>query len=408
MKRLFISAFEPSAEVIAAEVAESLKRLQPDLEIQGIDGIFPPHDLAVMGFAEVLPKLLLIKKRLAELTAHIITTNPDMVITTDAYSFHILLAKKLRQQGYQGKLIQLVAPAVWAWKPSRAQKLARYYDGVLCVLPIEPPFFQKVGLRAQFIGNPAIFRVNAPDPTFRKRHGISKEARLLTILPGSRAQEIHKLLPLFLEAASTIAHTHKNVQIVIPTFPAFMDYINGCLQTFPHPVTILQDPRDKRTCFHESWAAIAASGTVALELSADQVPFVIAYKTSPLTYWGARLLAKVKHICLINILLGKRVVPELLQKECSPEKIVESLLGLLESKQQKLYLKEIGKALALLQPPAPYRAPAEAAAAFILEMYESILLSNEDRDLILNMLDNPPEPNEALKKAMRKYRDTLK
>ncbi len=252
----------------------------------------------------------------------------------DAYSFHNRLAKKLRQQGYKGRLIQYVPPAVWAWKPSRAKSLAKYYDHVFCIFPFEPAYFERAGLSATYVGHPAIYRLEPKDPTFRERHQIQEKVPVITILPGSRQQEITKLLPIYLEAAKLILEkcnkAHPRPRIIIPTFPHFADEIRSIAAAKTIDVTILTEPFEKYACFYESTLAIAASGTVALELASYGVPTIIGYITSRLNYWLARRLITVKYICTVNILADRPIVPELIQDGCTAQSIATKAMPLLE------------------------------------------------------------------------------
>lgn len=377
-KHLFISAAEPSGDIIAAEVIRHIKRLAPSTKISGIAGntmqaegvssLFPMSDLTVMGFAEVIPKLRRIRQRLKETVAHILATQPEMVVTVDAYSFHYRLAKQLRQRGFKGQLIQLVAPAVWAWKPKRAEKLAEFYNQVLCIIPGEPDYFLKHGLTATFIGHPALYRSYEKSPDFRNRYGIPATALALIMLPGSRPQEITKLLPVFLDAADRLQQSHPDLHLIIPTLPHLVEEINALAVNANIPITLVTDKIDKFTCLHEARAAIAASGTVAIELAVYDLPFIIAYKTSGLTYWLAKRFAKVRYICLLNILADKKIIPELLQEECTAHRLFTTLEQLLNNDDYRQTLaQEMATIKGQLQCPASGLTPAEYAAELVLK-----------------------------------------
>ena len=347
---LFISTAEPSGDIIAAEVLCDLKNLIPNLHVtgvagvnltaQGVNSLFPMSDLAVMGFTEVIPKYLTIKQRMQQAIEHILKYQPQVVITVDAYSYHIRLAKKLRQAGFAGQLIQLVAPAVWAWKPGRAKQLAKYYDRLLCILPHEPPYFEVHGLQSHYIGHPAVYRIVAKSEGFRRRLKIDENDKILVILPGSRVQEINKLLPIFLKATLQLKLQQPNLHVVIPTLPHLEQLIIETLKPYDLKSTVVTNNADKYDSFHEGDAAIATSGTIAVELAQYKLPFIIAYKTSALTYWMAKKLIKIKYACLINIMMDKPIIPELLQENCTPETIFTHINILLRNKNNQQEMQE--------------------------------------------------------------------
>ncbi|WP_052045837.1 lipid-A-disaccharide synthase [Candidatus Paracaedibacter symbiosus] len=361
--KLFISSAEPSGDIIAAEVLNSLKsRLNgyplhmsgiggQYSEKQGLKSLFPMSDITVHGIVEVLPKVFQILKRIRQTADHIISQNPDLVITIDAFDFHIRVVKRLRKKGFTGKVIHLVAPAVWAWGAGRAPKLMRYYDTLYCLLPFEPPYFEKEGFQALYVGNPVLqrFEKQQPTPHFRHKYGIREEAFVLTILPGSRQSEVSRLLDEFLASAQLLLPYVPDIHVAIPTFEQFEGLIAEKCKEYDFPISIITQ-EDKLGCFANTNFAIAASGTVALELGLFNFPFIIAYKTSPITLWIAKLIAKVNYICLINILMNKLVVPELIQEKCNAHTIFETALSLIQDKKKvKLFHHDKQQALSMLK-----------------------------------------------------------
>lgn len=363
--KLFISCAEPSGDIIASEVLASFHKHISPLSLDGIAGenskqegltsLFPMSDLTVHGLTEVIPKALQILKRIRQTADHIIATQPDLVITIDAFDFHIRVIKRLRKNGFKGKVVHLVAPAVWAWGGGRAAKLMRYYDALYCLLPFEPPYFKKVGFKAVFVGNPVLSRFStdphAPHLDFCARHHIKNNAFVITVLPGSRDSEVTRLLDEFLQSIALLHTQLPNIHVIIPTFPQFNAVIGEKINQYRFPITIITQD-EKTDCFLNTHFAIAASGTVALELSLFNFPFIIAYKASRLTVWIARKIAKVKHICLINILMNKSIVPELIQEECTAKNIYENSLNLIKDETKiKQFHQDKKAALALLEIP---------------------------------------------------------
>lgn len=363
--KLFISCAEPSGDIIASEILASFQKHLSSLYIDGIGGeeskkqgltsLFPMSDLTVHGLTEVIPKALQILKRIRQTADHIIMTQPDLVITIDAFDFHIRVIKRLRKKGFKGKVVHLVAPAVWAWGGGRAEKLMRYYDALYCLLPFEPAYFQKAGFKTAFVGNPVLSRflinTHTPQSDFRTQHHIAKNAFVVTVLPGSRDSEVKRLLDEFLQSIALLYKKTPNLHVVIPTFPQFNTFVKEKISQYHFPITVITQ-EEKVNCFLNTNFAIAASGTIALELSLFNFPFIIAYKASKLTVWIARKIAKVKHICLINILMNKSIVPELIQEECTAQNIYDYSLELIQDDSKATQFHEDKKAaLTLLEIP---------------------------------------------------------
>lgn len=354
--KVFISAAEPSGDQIAAEVMGHCPKGTTFIGIggdqmtkQGLTSLFPMSELTVMGFTKVLPKIVSILNRINQTADYIIRENPDVVLTVDAYSFHCRLAKKLRQKGYKGRLVQYVPPAVWAWKASRAEKLSLYYNQVFCIFPCEPSYFKQENIQATFVGHPAIYRLAPSDSTLRARYDLKPDSPLIMILPGSRPQEITTLLPVYLESATRILQQYPKAQFVIPTFKAFVPLVEELATRQGIQVHTIVDTADKYACFHEASLAIAASGTVSLELACYGVPTIIGYVTSALNYWLARKFATVKYICTVNILADELIIPELIQQDCTSTNITSHALSLLANPSQQT--EKAQQAIARLKAP---------------------------------------------------------
>ena len=377
-KKIFISAGEPSGDFLGGKLIKQLKRLDPDVQLMGIGGfqmqaqgltsLFPMEELSLMGLLEVIPHLFSIHKRLNETVAAICREKPDVVVTIDAPGFHFVLAKRLREKwGDQIKLIHYVAPTVWAWKPQRAEKVAKLYDHLLTLLPFEPPYFTKYGLKTTFVGHPLVELniKNVPFAPFRKAHEIAEQTPILCVLPGSRKSELERLLPIFEKTVALMASRMPDLQVVIPTLPHFQQTLEAATRHWAAPTLVTSNPEEKYQAIRSGRAALAASGTVALELALAKIPMVIAYKMNPLTVWLARRLVKIPYVCLVNILLQRRSVPELLQGDCKPSRLAEVLSYLMGDttcrRDQKNDLTEMA---ALLTPP---EAPSVMAARIVME-----------------------------------------
>ncbi len=298
---------------------------------QGLDSLFPIADLSVMGLAEILPRLPLLLRRLAETAAHVRAVRPTAVITIDAPGFSFRLAKRLAGEGIP--LIHYVAPQVWAWRPGRARHLAGRIDHLLALLPFEPAFFADYDLPCDFVGHPVIEGVaEAPGDAagFRRDHGIADGAPVLAILPGSRVGEASRLLPVFGEAAALLHARRPGLEVVIPTVEQVAATVADAVRPWSVPTHIVKGSDGRADAFAAADVALAASGTVSLELALRGIPLVVAYRTNPVTAALVRRMLTIPHVALPNILAKTQVVPEFLQENCQAGPIADALTQLLD------------------------------------------------------------------------------
>jgi lipid-A-disaccharide synthase len=338
--RIALIAGEPSGDVLGARLMAALRRATDGrLRLEGVGGEqmsaaglvsrFPMQELAHMGLVELLPHLPLLRRRLQETAAWLTGDPPDVLVTIDAPGFCLRLAARLA--GTRIPRLHYVAPTVWAWKPGRAARIARLVDHLLALLPFEPPYFTRHGLACTYVGHPALETMaGTPDPaSFRQRHGIATEAPVLCLLPGSRRFELTRLLALFAEAARQAAARHPGLHVILPTVAGVASQAEAGARDLGLPVTIVTDPAQKRDAFAASDAALAASGTVAVELAVVGTPAIIAYRANPLTAAIARRMVKVKYASLVNLLLDRPATPEFLQGDCQPARLAEAIHRLL-------------------------------------------------------------------------------
>lgn len=331
--KYYLIAGEPSGDALGAKLMEALRRHDKKaqffgvggdtMQSQGLDSLFDIKDLAVMGLAEVIPSIPKVLRRINETIADIVQKNPDVVVTIDSWSFCARIHKKLRKMNLNIAQIHYVAPQVWAWKKKRAQTMYKYIDHLLTLFPKEPQYFTPYKLQATFVGHPVIESdiVNRQKNDFKKRHKIAQNKKVVLLLPGSRRNEVERLLPTFLKAAQIIKDKHPNVQFVIPTVHTVCDMVKQKTTDVNLPVLVVEGQKERHDAFSCADAAMAASGTVALELAIVGVPHIIAYKVPKLTEWLARHFIHIQFVNLSNILLGREIVPELLQDDCSVENI---------------------------------------------------------------------------------------
>jgi lipid-A-disaccharide synthase len=329
----------------------------PLMQAEGLISLFPMEELSVMGIAEILPRLPHLMRRIRQTADHIKTTKPDIVVTIDAPDFCFRVASRVKDphpdplpegeggthasewegEGIKKKplMIHYVAPTVWAWRPERAAKIAKLYDGILCLLPFEPPYFEREGLKAIFVGHPILESGlgQGNGPAFRAAHGISADAEVLGLFFGSRRGELKRMGPVLREAAIRLAAEHSGLHIVSPTLPHLRDKVEGLLHGLPFPYTVIADLNQKNDAFAAMDAALATSGTVGLELAVAGVPHAIGYKTNALTAWIVRRKVMVRYAHLVNILLDQPAVPEFLQEKCTAEDLKNSAEILLHDRK---------------------------------------------------------------------------
>jgi lipid-A-disaccharide synthase len=341
---IFIIAGEPSGDVLGGALMAALKeRTGGAIRFAGIGGermaeqglrsLVPQHELAIMGIAEVLPRARQILRRVRETADTVIAMRPEAVVTIDSSGFTWRVAQRLRERGERVLLIHYVAPMVWAWRESKARKIARWYDHLMTLLPFEPPFFTAVGLSCHYVGHPVLESgaERGDGAAFRRRCGIPAEAQVLCLLPGSRRGEVARLLPIYRQTIGTLLRRRPGLVLVLPTIDLVADAVGEATRDWPVPVTIVRGAAEKFAAFAASDVALAASGTVLLELAMAELPTVVAYKMNPLTGWLARRLVKARYVNLVNIILDRLVVPELLLEECTPDRLSLALEDLLSN-----------------------------------------------------------------------------
>jgi lipid-A-disaccharide synthase len=335
---IYVIAAEPSGDVLGGRLMAALKeRMGGAVRFAGIGGermaeqglksIVPLQELAVMGLVEVLPRAFRILRHVTETVSEIRRLHPVAVVTIDSAGFTWRVAERLRKAGETMPLIHYVAPMVWAWRPERAQRMARWYNHLMVLLPFEPPYFTAVGLSCSYVGHPVVEsgadRGDGAD--FRRRHGIPAGAPLITVLPGSRRGEVARLLPPFAATISRLAVRHPDLRVVAPTRETVAEIVSEAVKAWPVPVFVIRGEKEKYDAFAASNVALAASGTVALELAMAKLPAIIAYRVSPLTEWLVRRMVKVKYAHLLNLILDRPAVPELIQRACTPERLADEI-----------------------------------------------------------------------------------
>ena len=302
---------------------------------QGLDSLFPMDELSLMGFTEVLPHVPRLWRRLAQTRREIARSKPDMALTIDSPGFSLRLQERLKDQNLTR--VHYVAPQVWAWRKGRAAKLGAKIDYLLTLLPFEPPFFERYGLACSFVGHPIIEEAErrGDGARFRRRYDIAEDAPTICLLPGSRRAEINRHMPVLKDTATELWRRFPRLKMILPTLPSLAPTIRDMIEDWPLQPMILEERADRFDAYAASRMAIAASGTVTLELALAGTPHVTIYKTGALTAWLARRMVDVSHVNLVNLILNRPTVPELLLEDCNPERIGASVIRLIEDESAR-------------------------------------------------------------------------
>lgn len=381
--KIYLIAGEPSGDLLGSRLMRALREktqghihfygLGGDtMETEGLKSLFDISELSVMGIAEVIPSIPKILKRIRQTVDNIKEINPDIVITIDSWSFSARVHKALRKSGLKIPQLHYVAPQVWAWKKKRAKTMYKYIDRLLTLLPQEPKYFTPYHLKTDFVGHPVIESnvVHGDSEQFRLAHKIPQDKRIITILPGSRHTEVSRLLPVYLEAASQLLQKHQDLFFVLPTVKTVSSRVKEMVKDTKLPLILVETEKERYDAFKASSAAIAASGTVALELAICNIPHIIGYIVSPLTAFLAQKLLKIQFVNLSNILLGREIIPELLQERCKAGNICQYIEHLLN--KDDLYEKQMKgfqKVREILG--CGIQTPSQNAADIVLEMITS-------------------------------------
>ena len=328
--QILVVAGEASGDAHAAELVAALKAHRPDLTFfgmggsrlaaQGVELLYGAHEVNVMGITEVLPKIPRILQVMGGLARAAAERRPVCAILVDIPDFNLRLAARLKKLGIP--VAYYVSPMIWAWRRGRVKTIAKLVDRMLCILPFEEDFYREAGVAARYVGSPVVEQMPSPASaaTFRQKLGLPVETPTLALLPGSRMSEIRRILPSMVGAAKQLVAERPGLQVVVPVAPTIPreEIVSRFEGSGVQPVLV--EGRAPEVV-GASDAAIVASGTAALEAGLMQRPFVVVYRVSLVTYLVGRLMLKVAHVALVNLLAGRRVVPELLQGDMTPERI---------------------------------------------------------------------------------------
>ena len=351
---IYVMAGEVSGDIIGARLIREIKRLRKhkfsfagvggeQMAKEGVQSLFPISEMAVMGIFELVPHVPNLIRRIHETVQDILTKKPVAVISIDSKAFTMRVAKLIQKQQKESdneiKLIHMVAPTVWAWRPGRAKNISKFLDHLLTLFPFEPPFFTRHGLATTFIGHPLAEQPVGCSSIYRNIHDVDEATKIICLLPGSRPGEIKRLLPIFKKTLDLLLKKYPNIHIAMPTVVSVEGMLRRETLDWETPVSIITDPEMKLNAFAASSAALAASGTVTLELALAKVPSVIAYKVNPLSAIIGYFLVNQDAVVLPNKLTDEEIFPLYLQWKCTPYNLYEAVIPKIENPYYRKIIK---------------------------------------------------------------------
>ncbi len=379
---IFLVAGEHSGDALGAKLMAALKaaggyrRLRfdgvggPLMEAQGLQSLFPMHEVAVMGIGAILARLPQLMRRVYQTVDAAIAARPDVVVIIDSPEFTHPIAKRIRKRAPDIPIVDYVSPSVWAWRSGRARKMKAYVDHVLGLLPFEPAAHERLGgPLCSYVGHPLTERIawiDALDTApFIQKLGLDAEKPFVIVLPGSRSSEVKRLMQPFGEGLKRLIEMTGDIEIGVPVVESVRGLVEEQIASWPKRPHLIVGEDDKFRAFKCAWAALAASGTVTLELALAGTPMVVGYKVEPIMVPVLRRLITADSITLMNLILGERIVPELIQEYCTPTNIAAALMPLLSDTPARTK-QIVGMKRMMERMKLPSGTPSEAAASIVL------------------------------------------
>ena len=344
---VFLVAAEESGDRLGAALMDALVDRHPGalkfsgvggraMKAAGLDSLFAIEEVPTMGLASIPRRLAAILRRIRETAAAAIAARPDVLVIIDSPDFTHRVARRVRAAAPEIPIIDYVSPSVWAWRPGRARAMRAYVDHVLAILPFEPAVHEKLGgPPTTYVGHPLGEQVNQLRPDAAELARRQADPPVVLVLPGSRPAEIRRLLEPFAAAIDQVRRRAGTIELLLPTVPTLAEHVSKVTASWPVVPKAISDPQEKLRAFRIARAALAASGTVTLELALAGVPTVAAYRVAGWEAVIARRLIRVPSVILANLVLGENVVPEFLQENCVPARLADALLPLLRDGSQR-------------------------------------------------------------------------
>ncbi|HMB48028.1 MAG TPA: lipid-A-disaccharide synthase [Afifellaceae bacterium] len=375
--RIAMIVGEESGDRLGAGLIDALAKSLPDADFfgvggqqmraRGVESLFPISDIAVMGISAVVARLPMIYRRIRQTVRHVVERKPDMLIIIDSPGFTHSVARRVAGKLPDLPVVNYVSPSVWAWKSWRAKQMTRYVDHVLALLPFEPAAHQRLGgPPCTYVGHPLIENQDLLESSGEDRSQV-KDPPTLLVLPGSRRSEIDRLAAPFGEAVAMIVKEHPGMEVILPAVDHLAGQLENVTAGWPVRPRIVTGETEKFAAFRRADAALAASGTVTLELALAQVPMVVAYRVE---WLGRRFkfLLKIPSIVLANLIIEENVVPEFLDEDSDPRTLADHVLRLLrpgsERNRQLAGFRTLQEKMSLPEGVAP----SDKAAGIVVEV----------------------------------------
>jgi lipid-A-disaccharide synthase len=368
-RNIFLIATEESGDRLGANLMKVLRqRLGGAVRFEGVGGqsmareglasLFPIEELSIMGLAAVLKQLPMILRRIRETADAVTQASPDILVIIDSPDFTHRVAKRVRARDPGIPIVDYVSPSVWAWRPGRARAMRRYVDHVLALLPFEPEAYRRLrGPPCSYVGHPLIEQIGQLRPGAGEQQRRDEQPPVLLVLPGSRRGEINHHMAVFGETLGRLRAQDVPFELMLPTMPHLQDAVAQGVQSWPVQPRIIVGEKEKRAAFRIAHAAFAKSGTATLELALAGVPMVAAYRAGSVEAWIMRRAIRTPSVILANLVIGDNVVPEFIQQDCTPEKLVPALREILtDSPSRRRQVEAFAKLDAIMstgnQPPS--------------------------------------------------------
>ena len=344
-----IVAAEESGDALGAALARALLKTDSSVHLLGVGGSamaasgimspFPIDELAIIGLTAIPRRLPTILRRIRETADVIVKARPDALVIIDSPDFTHRVARRVRRRTPEIPILDYVSPSVWAWRPGRAGAMRGYVDHVLAILPFEPQAHRRLGgPPCTFVGHPLAERIADLRPSADDAARRLADPPIILVLPGSRSGEVSRLSDVFGAAIERLADRIGSIELVLPTVPHIKRQVRDNVSGWALQPKIIVDPAEKWAAFRRARAALAASGTVTLELALSGVPMVAAYRLhfiEAVVARAIRLQARLPSVILANLVIGENVVPELLQEDCTPEKLADALAVVVDDTEQR-------------------------------------------------------------------------
>lgn len=372
-KRIYTVAGELSGDAHGAGLMRSLRNRLPDLEFRGVGGPEMAEiagtglrdwveDAAVMGVWEVLKRYGWFKQRFDEMLADLKSFQPDVLLLIDYPGFNLRFAEAVKRECPQTRIVYYISPQVWAWNKGRIPKMVRLLDEMLCLFPFEQPIFQNAGLKTTFVGHPLVDELDE-----KRLPTATRDPFLIGLFPGSREREIARLFPMMVETAKKLDFANRGLKFEVPAAsPQLATQIRSLVAAAGAGELITVTNGGSHSLMQRACCAVIASGTATLEAAYYGLPYCLVYRTAPLTYLLARLLVKIDHIGLVNILAGEGIVEEWIQSKAEPQTVARSLQRLIESPASRQSLQyRLAETAAKLGGPGAHERAAHAVAGWL-------------------------------------------